>query len=899
MEQIKALGLIQSINTDTHPEFVRPLDGPAPHVKNNGIERDGGVTNLYIGTESDSLYNETLYCKNGGRIRLKYDAVNNFYRAYSGNKEVGTVPPHGVKTRGLIDAQVDDAAFSLDGTILTTRMRGTVAVIEEFDPEGDFIPLRTKEIATEAGVLQCFIIRRIDLDYTTLDAVVGVYENAGKLYLKVFLAAGGSYTIANQGGFIDVSQVFAWYDNGYILGSQDPSDRRVFCLADDGTQQGTYTDAYGLTARVDWANSTVVFYAFRDGLQDATPADYGYSFTPPGASWTIAALTLAEIDSIAEVHVVPGGIVVAYSTAASAKKLLWSDGVLEETFEIGHETPPEFFGLIDSSSDLALKVHTILYEGAYLSASWNKLAIGEPVTEIGEISGRYAPHIVKIQTEYWIIYRRGDTQFAFVQISDDLDTRIQELAPGTGVVNTISALNVVDTNKNTIGFGGNAFNGFVVVGFTPDPGGADKAFTAKHQGNFGGSVDTGEKTAVDVAAVTIVEILEGLFFSPSTESIDVYVAGDYFVSIRGTMSRITKATLADTLYVEDNRIPPPVGAIYGDLTISLLTSTAIREKAYDAYQLANEAPGDYTAFSLFGNIYLFDGDAIYQARLAAGVIQALDEVAQARGLAFLAASPTLAYFLSAFDNSLFTFDGGRTVTKTARLSVKGAISEGAYNVRDNTLVLVTADSLIFLRDNITTENALPYPTFRIFSTETGLYFVSGSASTRYLYERVNVIGETINGGDTFAPIVFDDTYDGGAFSDVDFARVLDGGTFDQQGDLLTLDLQTGFYGSLENFRQVAKKIVFRVYMETPAEIDVTITFRAFDQEDAWTETSVFTLGDTANPFDSNGYAFIEFIPARQRCLAFSTEFSTASKVWLMNVHAYIETAERAVVKNKG
>jgi carbohydrate-selective porin OprB len=88
-------------------------------------------------------------------------------------------------------------------------------------------------------------------------------------------------------------------------------------------------------------------------------------------------------------------------------------------------------------------------------------------------------------------------------------------------------------------------------------------------------------------------------------------------------------------------------------------------------------------------------------------------------------------------------------------------------------------------------------------------------------------------------------------------------------------------------------------MDTPEEIELTVTFEAFDQEKSWTETATFTVGDSGNPFDSQGYAYIEYIPAQQRCVAFSAGLATAAKVWIMDCYVHVEPVEKSVIKNKG
>ena len=59
-----------SINTDTVEKDIKPIGATAPHIKNNGIERDGGVTNVYQTAADETAYDFVFHASNGKRVQV-------------------------------------------------------------------------------------------------------------------------------------------------------------------------------------------------------------------------------------------------------------------------------------------------------------------------------------------------------------------------------------------------------------------------------------------------------------------------------------------------------------------------------------------------------------------------------------------------------------------------------------------------------------------------------------------------------------------------------------------------------------------------------------------------------------------------------------------------------------
>lgn len=915
MSEIKEINLKASINTDTTINSLVPWDAQAKININTGIERDGGVTNLYTQVESNSLYDKTFFTRNDKRVRLLYDAINNAFRVFSNNTEVGRVPPWAVKERKLLTIDANDVMATVDDTFLVLRLSASLAKIQEVDANFDLI--REREFAIPATITDGMLVRNAAPTWANVTSIVAIYANAAKLNHEIITDAGVEYAIASQAGFVNASQVFAYYYNGWIICANDKTDGRTFLLNSAGVQQGTYTEAVFLVANYNQGTGAVVFQGYRDVLTLGTPGTYGNSFTPPAAPlgvWVINALTNGLANAVAHAYTF-GGYELCYGVAPKGAFYSNNTGV-NRTWTIGHATPSEIYGYLDNGADVSFKVHTILGDAAYISGSFNPDGIGVPITEVGELNAFYYPQILKCNSGcYKVVYRRGNGSFGMVELTTDVTlNRMQEIAPGVVKINTTSALCVVDANDNDLQYGGNAYNGFVIAGFDAvSP--VQKAFVARYRGDWGGSVDTNYKStgAVLVGTPNLIVIPESVSYSPNNETIDFYYGPppaslSYYRSIKDGFAQMVKTNLLGTIYVDDLIIPPPVGATYYDQTISLVGSTVVREPQYDGYQLLNEVLGNYLSFTLYSQLYLFDGDWIYLASLSANVLQGKNKVASALGLVFLCESPTAVYFYSGFDNSIYVFDGGQAVSKQGRFSQKGEIRAAAFSPYENTLAIFLDDSVIFNRDGVMTESFLPvtYP-YEVFKTSAGIWISQNRFAIKYNYSTITgggggsviVIGLDLDGGEWGT--VYADDYDGGTWGTA-YTDILDGAPWGgSSGGTSVIDAlvwQSQFIGFTDKIKQIIDRYTFRVYKQDKVQSTILVEYDAYHENGKVHEAVSLTIGDATNPYDAEGYAFIEFIPAQKNAIASAIKLTCADKIVLIGGYAEVNSPALTIAKNR-
>lgn len=648
--------------------------------------------------------------------------------------------------------------------------------------------------------------------------------------------------------------------------------------------------------------------------QDIQASIYGFLFTPPasdGLTWTYAALTDAAVVGQTFKQILTFG---GYGIGHSNNLLSFFNFGPARDWTTNQKDVPELYGDIwPELTDFALKVHTIAGLASYISASFNVDGIGAPITEIGELSPYYCPQAVRIDVDnYLVLYQRGDNTFAVIAISRDAFDRTQEIASGVVKINTASGLNVADSINGDLKMGGNAFNGFAVVGFASVS--QMGSYVARHRGLYGGSVDTGYKnnTAIVAGAVSLIVIPEAIQYSPNNELIDIYVglppsSLNYFASIASGLAQILNNALLGTIYVDDAVLPTPIGALISPRSIILVRTTALREVDYDGYQLGNEIIGQYDSFVLYTNVYFVDLEWIKSISVSAGnVIQAATKTVPVQGLRYITTSPQEAFFISDFDNALCSFNGGQSVQKGVLFNRREPVTKGVFSVIENTLALLEDSGIVFIRDGVITQTPIPYATPpRVFATVDGIWLSQDGYSLRFVFNLAGIsvvppiaVLNIIDGG-TWGT-VYANTLDGGTWGDG--LDVIDGGAWGSGGGsdmIVALLWQSKFLGYSDRAIQMIDRFLIRVYKEDKVAADITVTFEYFDEHSQNIDTRIYSIGSIANPYDSEGYAYLEYIPPQKRSVAGSLRIECIDKITILGVIATLAGDGKSVATNRG
>ena len=344
--------------------------------------------------------------------------------------------------------------------------------------------------------------------------------------------------------------------------------------------------------------------------------------------------------------------------------------------------------------------------------------------------------------------------------------------------------------------------------------------------------------------------------------------------ILGTGSAYLDDAKIGTLYANQSNVPIVHTATISGGIASLLNNAAIQLPGFASYNLANfigsytwpqfgGASGNFasspmTGFILFGYYYGYDGTYIYSLNLSGGSTGTLvgqpQILVQAQGLHYLCVTPNEAVFLSTYDNSVWTFNGGRTVEKVKAFNQQPAITGGYYDVYESALFLTSGAGYITNRDSIISKNTYP-------SAYSGSVPQANPSGNGLIWSYVNSSGNLI-------------------FSQRTYTKI-------SGASPIPLVYQTSYYGPGNGMVIKVERVAFQIYCSggLRADIQLVLNYKTTDNAGAnasttvtvWPSGTTQTGGlaiQTPGP-NSDGYAWVDWIP--------SSKYGVATSITLTNV----------------
>lgn len=480
--------------------------------------------------------------------------------------------------------------------------------------------------------------------------------------------------------------------------------------------------------------------------------------------------------------------------------------------------------------------------------------LGVPITNIGEFDPYFVPHVDNCGSWINCIYRYNGTLFFFDVVYDTINT-LQRVSDNLYLINSISPVNVVNIAERALALGPNDYNGRILFRSVAAIIATAKAVGVM-QGRHVNSIDTGDKLITQTFA-TATNLIPGIELPSFVDravpdfGVNIYLADVYSVTYQTVNITYAKGDLASTLYISDTRVPFGMGYTFSSPVMQTeiesifvgagsLGETDV-DNDYLCYELGNQVTGIFEGFLLFGQRYLFDGYQIYLAQFAGSIYTGKESMCQAYGMDLIATSPTLIYFFSSFDNSIYTFDGGRALTKLVRMNDVDAILQGVFNVRDNTLLLETTANLVWVRDGVITENAkkATQTGLGLYDTRLGIVLANNTLSWQYNFSATGMTS------------------------------------------IVTLTWQSAYHGLLNNILSVATTWVITLYSATRQTAVVTLTCYSFDQGKTFTNTAPITVKPA--DWDTQGFYRCRIQPKNQLALASSVKVSCAQKIAITDV----------------
>ncbi len=855
MDNRVQVNLKQSICTDTPvgADLFQFGDPEAKHLQNTGIERNGGITNIYEKETTFATAGLNSVITTSGDL-LQVDASDD---VRLNNVVIGNVGSYTVNTRGILPEYIDVALEVGGASAIGIKRSGTIVTIDEINLlTGAVINTRTATfggmpsnphksmyivnytnmawaddqefIVNGSGATsQSYRLRESDLSTTSVSAVAPYLSRDFHMYR--FLA--NEYILYEQGGVIAsvaTGDIGAWtlYAGKWVVIEQF---------------LGT---AY--------ARALITFDVYKNAANLLT--GYGYMGYDSGGAFSavvtyvgsaLGAVTAVITNAING----PGYSECTYTRSDTGTDIYhyyapqWDIGVAAYgvyALTTYTATPINAFGKLtnnynNTTHDLQIRFGMINGTPSFLSvayANYQYDTLGVPLTNVGEVDANYPVHVrASVDNYCTLIYKYKNTiHFIYMTgVGVAAGHTISKVSDNLYQINCLSPYNTVDITKIKVVLGVNDYNGRAVV--------VCPAVTTLHKVAFKintdsvNSIDVGDRlcSAVTGFAPTIIPGIDIPVFIPNEVALGINVFYDDLYSVSRQMylggGLYSNPELVNTIYVADTRIPIAMGYSYENKTAVTDLETiflgvgvlGITDVVYDylCYELGNTTLGIFHEFVLFEQQYLFDGRDIFVAKFNGSIYVGRDIVCPGTGCTLIAASPTEAYFLSTFDNSIYTFDGGRSLNKFIRMNSEPVILNGIYNVRDNTLLLNAESAFIWVRDGIVTANlkkATQLTGVTLYDTVNGIVIASNTISWIYSF--------LILSGSTVVPLTW----------------------------------QSAYFGILTNINAVLAAYVVTLYNAAKTASDVTVTLDSFDVDQTITQIAIQHI----NPADWNTLGFYRF-----------------------------------------
>ena len=934
------LNLKTSINTDSIAEDTYLFtDQAAPLLQNTGIERNGGIVNLYE-TETALPADSVNYVAPSGEVisRLANGTVQ------IDGQAIGTVSPYGVQTRNAI-ANVDDVILStVAKTYITCTISGNTVTVAEYYTKDNVIV--TQNIPSDplfpstslepdvglkpSGVAGLPIHRRTitfpglsNTLYTSMSfvrtGVVDWYSTSFKFALR----QGDSVKILQEqfpaviltiptllAGFNELNYLYVYqYENATFFACLVGNSNNESFICDSGFSAVAQTIRCRYPVAQYHLGKTRHLITCDPLIEDHNVRSLGYVGYYDFVHFIATEQWVGPANGALDGYDQPTVFNTGYGYSEYVQKRTGSDNYYNfnaPAFDYNSTIQYNFrqtqnkdvlynyYGKVTNIYDLApsvpfeFRICWVNGVQSYLSValfdSFPSDHLGVMITELGSFDDTYA-----VQTSYdnTILYKYGDSYYVVVIntfTSESTLPQIQQISSVAFKLNTISPTNIIELPTRTLLIGSCDYNGRMAFTSTAAISAVRTRCVSSYTGKYSNGIDAGEKlVTIATPSGANIEVIGFRVDGLQTFQIDTYIAPStapsstpiYSFSTTATGAELEDPQKSDTLYIQNTVVPLALGDIYDQNVVTTADSTIFYNTTnpisvgssvvagtsigYDGYTLGNDIPGIYTAFRLQGQQYLQDAVYIYKVYIQNNVYQNKEIFCPSNGAGYIASSPTTIYFLSTFDNSIYTFTGGTTLDKMKRMNSLDTILNGVFSVRENTLLLNTPSSFIWVRDGVITQNtkkANQAGAISVYETTKGLIIMN--ASYKWMYSYVDPTTSPIPAGVTYS--------------------------------IVPLYFQTAFLGLDSNARAIIPEWVITIYNKNKTKASLNLTSYVQDL-DGGTKTENKYININPQDYTEGGYSRQIFRPSYPGALRASLGISTAEKTQLQSIVVAYQISE--------
>jgi len=783
------ISLSEPLNTASVSQDIHKMDTPCPAIANNGIFKDGGLSEVYEETTTEATADRVFMASNGGKVLIKTLAGNVL-------TNITSVSPLGVSTNigtgsncfvsrikcpdgysdiatssdetHLLGIRFSDSGIHLDEILISTMavtntqvLAGTATLTGGNGYSRAKInkanTLTYASVASTSGIVVMGTTLKIVINGVVGDtayaypAITSYFCGGTVLWLSDFASIVKSASPYNSATDV-LTGVRQFGARTLLISSATTLTLGAVCYTTLGRN---YQDAYVVTVSavgvVATATSSGVFTpaTLASNYPDGYPVitiygGAGYYKNAAGTAWgyfrgpSAGVLTVSGLNSSPPIETI------------SANTIPWggvSNAYLKANIALGGIP----FYSLDVSGAANIGTGVLL----------NDYAIGNDISSVspsGSYSGfgtKYGGDFAKVPdirgstslATYGMILFETSSSGWYVCAIGPLNTAVNPVSEiGNGIlrINSSDPDNaIIDTNTSLPYTDVSGYLPYIVPGSAAT---VIAPFYSRCQAKYSVGIDVGS-----------INLLSG---GPSSGTpYQVVWNGSTDVFMNAMFPAYYTEIDSFGTYSFSPYVPVAIGDTFHDGVIDGLNITTIQQPNFVGCQLANVLEKKYqAAFIIKGEQFLYDGVYIYLVNMSNGQASTMSGVPSrlilAQGLTFLCNSPDTAFFLSPWDNSIWTFTGSRDINKSFPMNQKPAITSGVFCEAENTLLLNTATSVIYIRDGThVTENLRPWGANvdTVYSTSLGIYHVYGNAYKRRTYK---------NTGGTLIPLVWQSGYMG-------------------------------------------------------------------------------------------------------------------------------------------
>ena len=356
--------------------------------------------------------------------------------------------------------------------------------------------------------------------------------------------------------------------------------------------------------------------------------------------------------------------------------------------------------------------------GLSYTLSWNR--IGSILTPFGDLLEDYIVSFYIANNKQYIISKTGSGYIRVTRLGVDIPDRIERIAQYIHKINTVDTVNIIVEKVTSIQseIGSLDWNNkFLIKNNIIDT--VLKPVSTYHvNSGYNPLYEVTKKRSSSMIVSDTSFELFGILTDAQTdnaynleftgtdmflENIDVFYGtvqpSIYRYSITNGNQRIN-TDLDGLLFPLGVMAPFPVGtewslqneiASIGKTSHDLLAvGLTDGNKTLDLYLYSNQVYFGQDSFDLFGVQYIYDGDYIYQGN---------ERIAMAFGYKYIGCDNASAYFYNTWDNSIYQFNGSRSLTKYIDMSNRKNILIGRYDGYSGEMILITEDEILKSRNN--------------------------------------------------------------------------------------------------------------------------------------------------------------------------------------------------------